>query len=297
MAVVLGIGELLWDDFPDGRRPGGAPANVAYHAGLLDADVGVVSRVGDDQDGRDLIAEIDMAEVDPVLVQTDSDHPTGVVSVDLVDGQPSYTIHPAAWDHIEATVDTLDTVAAADAICFGTLAQRHEDSRAAIQACLKAAAEGTPLVVYDVNLRQDFFDAELIRTSLRYADIVKLNEGEVTTIGELLGLTTEPAGFAAALQENFDVQCVCVTRGGDGCVLFDADETVDIPGTEIELVDAVGAGDAFTAALIVSTLEGFPLEARGEIANAVGALVASRAGAMPDIRAELEVMFGDDEPE
>ena len=143
MPIILGLGELLWDDFPDGRRPGGAPANFAYHAGLLDADVGVISRVGDDQAGRDLIAEIDLAEVDPgSSVQTDSEHPTGVVSVALENGQPSYTIHPAAWDHIEATEDTIDTAAGADAICFGTLAQRHPDSRAAIQACVRAAAEG-----------------------------------------------------------------------------------------------------------------------------------------------------------
>ena len=132
---------------------------------------------------------------------------------------------------------------------------------------------------------------------MQYANIVKLNESEVTVVGDLLDLPTEPAAFAKKLQSDFDVRCVCVTRGGDGCLLFEGDETVDIAGAEIELVDAVGAGDSFTAALVVSTLEGFPLEARGEIANAVGALVASRAGAMPDIRAELEVMFGDDEDE
>ena len=284
MPVILGLGELLWDDFPDGRRPGGAAANFAYHAGLLDADVGVISRVGDDQDGRDLIAEIELAEVDPVLVQTDPIHPTGVSSIELDEGQPSYMIHPAAWDHIEVTTDTIDTVAGADAICFGTLAQRHADSRAAIQAYVKAAAEGGAVVVFDVNLRQDYYDADVLRESLKYATIVKLNDGEVTIVGELLGLPTEPSAFAAALKSEFDVQTVCITRGADGCLLFEGDETVDVSGTEIELVDAVGAGDAFTAALVVSTLEGFPLEARGEIANAVGALVASSAGAMPDIR-------------
>lgn len=295
MPVILGIGELLWDDFPDGRRPGGAPANFAFHAGLFDADVGVISRVGDDQSGRDLIAEIELAEVDPVLVQTDANHPTGVVSVELENGQPSYAIHPAAWDHIDATEDAIDTAAGADAICFGTLAQREDESRAAIQTLVKVASEGGALVVFDVNLRQDFYDAEVIRTSLQYADIVKLNGDEVTVVGGLLGLPTDPAEFAAALQSKFDARCVCVTRGANGCILFENDEVADIPGSEIDLVDAVGAGDSFTAALTVSTLEGMPLEVRGEIANAVGGLVASRAGAMPDIRPELEVMFGDDE--
>lgn len=295
MPVILGLGELLWDDFPDGRRPGGAPANFAYHAGLLDADVGIISRVGDDQAGRDLIAEIELAEVDPVLVQTDPAHPTGVVSVELDNGQPSYTIHPAAWDHIEATQDIIDTVAGADAVCFGTLAQRHADSRSAIQTCIQAAAKSGTLVVFDVNLRQTFYGRDVLEPSLKAASIVKLNGDEVVVVGELLGLPTDPHKFAACLQEQFGVSCVCITRGGDGCLLLEGSETADIPGVEIELVDAVGAGDAFTAALVVSTLEGFPLDARGEIANAVGALVASRAGAMPDIRAELEVMFGSDE--
>ena len=293
MARVIGMGELLWDNFPDGRQPGGAPGNVAYHAGLLDADAAVLTSVGDDQDGRDLFTEVEAAGLDTCLIQTNPGHPTGVVEVTLTDGQPEYEIAAAAWDHITFNEAVLDELRAADAVCFGTLAQRHEDSRATIQACL-AAAENA-LKVFDVNLRQDFYSAEVISVSLHQADVVKLNGDEVATVSELLGLPGDHTEFAAALGKTFGVRTVCITRGGDGCILYEGGETADIEGVDVELVDAVGAGDAFTAALIVTTLEGYELAARGEIANAVGALVATRRGAMPDIRPELEVMFGEED--
>ena len=293
MPTVIGLGELLWDEFPDGRRPGGAPANVAYHAGLLDADAWVATRVGDDQAGRDLRDEIEVAGLDVDLIQTDPKHPTGVVEVTLEDGQPSYEIHAAAWDHIEATPRLLDAARQADAVCFGTLAQRHDDSRQAIGAVLDAADNA--LKVFDVNLRQDFYDADILRASLRRADVVKLNGDEVREVGGLLSLPTEAAEFAGRVRADFGVATVCVTLGEDGCALYEGEETARVERVEVDLVDAVGAGDAFTAALIVSTLAGYDLQTRGEIANAVGALVASRAGAMPDIRPELEAMFGEEE--
>ena len=293
MARILGIGEMLWDEFPDGRRPGGAAANFAYHAGLLDAEAAVITRVGDDQDGRDLVAEMEAAGLDTSLIQTDPEHPTGVVNVTLQDGQPEYDIAAAAWDHIEATPEVLSACESADAVCFSSLAQRNESSKAAILQCVAAAEKA--LKVFDVNLRQDFYSAEILEESLKLTDVVKLNGDEVKVIAGMFGLPNGPAEFAAAAAERFGLKTVCVTRGGDGCLLWENGETADVEGIDVELVDAVGAGDAFTAALIVTTLEGYDLATRGEIANAVGALVASFAGAMPDIRPELEAMFGDEE--
>ena len=293
MPTVIGLGELLWDEFPDGRRAGGAPANVAYHAGLLDADSLVATRLGDDQSGRDLFAEMEAAGLDTSLIQTDPQHPTGVVKVTLTDGQPEYEIAPAAWDHIEATDDLMAAAETADAVCFGSLAQREAKSRETIHRVLDAAE--TALKVYDVNLRQDFYSDEVLRRSLEKADVVKLNGDEVGVIAKALSLPEDPAAFAGELMKQFEVTCVCVTLGEDGCQLFEGDRSVRVERVEIELEDAVGAGDAFTAALIVTTLAGYDLEARGEIANAIGALVASRPGAMPDIRPELEVMFGEDD--
>ena len=207
MAIVLGIGELLWDEFPDGRRPGGAPANVAYHAGLLDADSAIVTRVGDDQDGRDLYAEIEAAGLDTSLIQTDPKHPTGVVHVTLKDGQPEYDIAAAAWDHIEATPQLLDECRGADAVCFGSLAQRNEQSRNAIRECLRAAENAFKM--FDVNLRQDFYSADVIEQSLQLADAVKLNGSEVRTIAGLLGLPEEPTEFAEAAAKRFALKMVC----------------------------------------------------------------------------------------
>jgi fructokinase len=285
--TVIGLGELLWDVFPDSRRPGGAPANVAFHAGQLGLEGLVASRVGDDDDGRGLLEFLREKGLSTRLVQTDVQHPTGRVTVTLSAGQPSYVIHEnVAWDCLQPEAALLEAVAAAGAVCFGTLAQRSPVSRETIHRGL-AAAGATTLVVYDVNLRQRWYEREWIERSLRACDVVKLNHEELAVLSNLLGTGRRAEEFVATLCERYGVQTVCITRGAEGCILADAKEWHDVPGVPVAVVDTVGAGDAFTAALIVGLLNGDPPARIARFANRVGGLIASRAGAMPEWKGEV----------
>lgn len=288
-SIVVGLGEVLWDCFPDGRRPGGAPANVAYHACRLGHRGVVVSRVGRDEAGDALARHLEAQGLDLRYVQRDAERPTGRVTVDTDDSaRPVFIIHEdVAWDRLAFDAELAGLMASASAVCFGTLAQRDATSRSTIRRCLDAARDA--LVVYDVNLRQDWYAREWIERSLALSRVVKLNEKEVSVVSELLG--TDPGGFAKSLRERYDVELTCVTRAERGCVLLGPDETVDVPGKPVEVVDAVGAGDAFTAALISGLLRGWPLERTAGFANELGALVARSPGAMPALDRELDTLL------
>lgn len=287
--LVIGLGELLWDVFPDRRLPGGAPANVAFQAAQLGLAGVVASRVGDDPPGDELIRFLATKGLDTRLIQRDADHPTGQVTVDLSDeGHPDYVIHEdVAWDFLDQQPPLLEAARQASAVCFGTLAQRSPMSRETIHAVL-AACPDQCVIVYDVNLRQKWYDRDWIERSLERAAIVKLNRDEARVLGGLLHIAaSDPASFAAGLLQRFPVNLVCITRAEDGALLVGREETADVPGQPVDVVDAVGAGDAFTAALIASRLWKWPLVPSARFANAVGGLVASRPGAMPSIADEL----------
>lgn len=286
--IVVGLGELLWDCFADARRPGGAPANVAFQAGQLGCQGIVVSRVGRDPLGDELVAFLASQGLDTGWVQRDAVHATGTVTVDTSRADhPTYVIHEnVAWDHLEASADLKDLMGRSAAVCFGTLAQRWPDSRQAIHAALDAARPDC-LVVYDVNLRQQWYQRSWIEQSLSRSRIVKLNGDEAAVLAELLETGAgDHVAFARAVQQRYGVDTVCITLAERGCLLVASDEVVDSPGVRVDVVDAVGAGDAFTAALIVSRLRAWPLAAQAAFANRVGALVASRPGAMPILREE-----------
>jgi fructokinase len=288
--LVVGIGELLWDCFPDSQRPGGAPANVAFHAGQLGLAVALCSRVGCDAAGEELVDFLARRGLDTRLIQRDRDRPTGTVTVALSEPErPAYQIHEnVAWDRLEFTAEWGRCAAAAAAICFGTLAQRSARSRATIMSMLDAA--GDALRVYDVNLRAPWYSREVIVASLERADVIKLNADEAGELAGMLGLAGgTPAEIGAALRSAYPRALVCITRGGDGCLVISADECAELPGCRVEVVDAVGAGDAFTAALTYGLLAGWSAERSAAFANEVGALVATRAGAMPVLEDELAV--------
>lgn len=295
--IVIGVGELLWDCFAEGRRPGGAPANVAYHAQQLGFAGIACTRVGQDADGNALVEYLSSRGLDTACIQRDTEHPTGTVTVHMDESnQPSYIIHEdVAWDYLEDDGAWRSVFGQAAAICFGTLAQRSLTSRKTIQASLDRS--GHALRVYDVNLRPPFFDADLIRTSMERADVLKFNHEEAPTLASLLGIEAEGlVGVARALCDSFDVRAVAITRGAGGCLLVVGDEMADVPGKAVRVADPVGAGDAFTAALTVGLLQGWPAEKVARFANEVGGLVASREGAMPDVTdayAELMSRFGD----
>ncbi len=287
--IVLGLGELLWDVFPDSHRPGGAPANVAFHAAQLGGIGRIASRVGRDAEGDELVRFLASRSLGTDLIQRDDRYPTGRVTVTVSNGQPSFRIHEeVAWDYLAATDDLLSAAAHAQALCFGSLAQRSPTSRATIQTCLRVA-QG--LVVFDVNLRQHWYDADTIAASLESAHVVKLNRDELSILAPLFTPgVRDPVQFAEALRRRFPVRWVVLTRGADGCLVWGEGEVVDVPGTPVEVVDTVGAGDAFTAAFLIGLLRGWPLERTARFANGVGGLVAARPGAMPDIAAEARCL-------
>lgn len=281
---ILGLGEILWDLLPDGPLLGGAPFNFAFHCHRLGRPAVMASRVGRDPLGDDILNCLADLGLDASQVQVDDAHPTGTVAVELTaDGQPTYTIREdVAWDHL-AWGQGLEAVAmSAAAVCFGTLAQRSPASRETIRRVLAAATSAK--VVFDVNLRQHYWHRDVIEESLHASHWVKLNADELHTLGGLFDFgSLGEAESVAALRERFDLELVCLTRGADGCRVTTATETIEDPGVPVTVVDTVGAGDAFTAALVVGVLEGRPLREAVRRANRLAARVAGSKGGTPTI--------------
>ena len=287
---MIGLGELLWDCFPDRRLPGGAPANVAFHAQQLGLSTAVATRVGQDEFGDELLQFLQTQGLSTELVQQDSSHPTGTVTVSPGTSMSvDYTfLENSAWDFLEPKPELLAAMGAAKAICFGTLGQRRPVSRNTIQQCLNAAAKDC-LIVYDVNLRSPFFSKDWILQSLKRATVVKLNLDEVKVLTKLLGFPlVDEVRFAKKLLDDFrQLSMVCITRGSEGCLGVTCDEAISLSGIAVKVGDTVGAGDAFTAAIIFGQLAGWPFAKMLDLANSFGALVASRVGAMPSMPKEL----------
>ena len=284
--TIVGIGELLWECLPTGRQIGGAPANFAYIATQLGARGVVASRVGADADGDEIITLLNQRGLDTTFIQRDTTRATSRVEVSMsADGQATYAIHEnVAWDYLTLTPEWEALANAANAVCFGSLAQRSDASRVAIRGFV-AATRPAALRVFDVNLRQSFFDADVLRASLEMADAVKLNHEELPRIAALMGAGGRgDAAQAVRLREIFGLRFICVTRGKHGSLLVTQDETDEHPGLAANVADTVGAGDAFTAALVCQYLQGAPLAQINDAANRVGAWVASQTGGMPPAR-------------
>ena len=280
---VVGLGEVLWDMLPRGACLGGAPANFAYITTLM-GDQGIVaSRVGEDSRGLEALQRMEELGLNIDRVQTDGEHPTGIVNVDLDgNGQAQFEIkHPVAWDFLEWTSDWKQLAERADAVCFGSLAQRSERSRTTIRQFLTATLPGT-IKVFDVNLRQSYYSREILSESMRLADIVKLNDDELPKIMKLMEEShKDDLSSAKRLSRDYELKVVCITRGGRGSLLVRGDEASEHPGFQVRVADTVGSGDAFTAGLVHEYLHGASLDLMNEVANLVGAWVASEVGAMP----------------
>ena len=285
---VVGIGETLWDLFPDGAVWGGAPGNVACHAAALGAECSIVSRVGCDPLGAQGIDALESHAVDCRHLQRDPRHPTGTVAVKLgPTGDASYVFaDDTAWDHL-AWEPGLDQLAVqADAVCFGTLGQRSEESRATIRRFLAAATEAVR--VFDVNLRQYFYSMELIRESLALATVLKLNEDELPVVAAACGVTeNEHVTVIRRLAERHGLILAALTRGSAGSVLVADGEVSVRPANAPVIVDTVGAGDAFTAAVVTGLLRGKPLQVIHDHAARLADYVCGCRGATPGIPVEL----------
>jgi fructokinase len=290
---VLGLGEVLWDLLPSGPQVGGAPANFALHAHALGADAAVITRIGADARGDEILWRFEARGLPTGLVQRDTEAPTSTVTVQLgSDGVPRFTIHEdVAWDRLAVTDEALAAVAAADAVCFGTLAQRREPARTSIRRLL-AATRPAAWRVFDVNLRQHFHSRETIEASLGLATVLKLNDAELPVLAAMFGLNGPVRSQLEQLAARFNLVALALTRGPHGSLLFGADGWSDHPGLPVEVCDTVGAGDAFTAALTLGLLMGWDLDRVNEQANQVARYVCGCAGATPPLPTTLVAAFG-----
>ena len=285
--IVVGLGEVVWDLFPSGRRLGGAPANVAYHATMLGERGVLASRVGLDALGDQAVARLKQHGVDVGAVQRDAQHSTGTVEVTFEAGTPRFAIDgAAAWTRPDWTDAWAEILSRAAAICFGTVLQAFPAGRAVLQRAM-AVAPRDALRLLDVNLRPPFDTAEAIESALEAANAVKLDEEEARTIGRRYG-TSDPAGW---LIERRGMRAVAITRAESGSVLFTAAGSDEQPGLPTESphpeADPVGAGDAFTAAMACQLARGHSPAQTNAAANRYAAYVASQPGAMPPVPPEI----------
>ncbi len=278
---IIGLGEILWDMLPTGKQLGGAPANFAYHVCRLGGNGWAVSAISDDELGREIKNTLSTKKLNTILEEVNE--PTGTVQVTLnAAGVPTYDItEGVAWDHIPFTERIGDLAKETSAVCFGTLAQRSPESRATIHEFIENMPDGS-LKVYDINLRQNYYDEKIISDSLRLADILKINNEELDIVSKMLSLSGTQEERCRAISRAFNLKFVILTKGGDGSEVVLEDKVhISRPG-KIDIVDTVGAGDSFTAAFILAYLRGESLEKAHTLATEVSSYVCTKAGAMPE---------------
>jgi len=282
---ILCVGEVLWDALPAGLFLGGAPFNVACHLRAAGLPVAMVSRVGTDPLGDEVVRRAAQYGIATDLLQVDPHLPTGLVRVTMRDAtDPAYEIvQPAAWDHIAPSDGLVRRAADARAIVFGTLAQRGATSRGTIERLLAS----NTLKVLDVNLRPPHDESEIVRASLRRADVVKMNEDELRRIAGWMEFGGGLREQATAIALAFDCRTICITRGRDGAAMWQEGRWTAHPGFEVEVRDTVGAGDAFLAVLLAGLFTGMDDRALLRHANLIGAYVVTQSGAVPPDQAAV----------
>jgi fructokinase len=280
--AIVGLGEILWDLLPSGKQLGGAPANFAYCSHLLGSRSVVASRIGSDPLGSELRNVLRQRGLTDRFLQSDPVLSTGTVHVQLHHGHPKFEItNPSAWDALEFTPQWKALAESAQAVCFGSLAQRAPGSRETILRFLDSVPSSTA-VIFDLNLRQSFYSKQIIADSMRPGAIVKLSDEELPQVAALLDLPAQHEEFCRRSIERFHLRMVCITRGANGSILFGPSGVDEHGGFKVQLQDAVGAGDAFTAGLVHEFLRGSSLAAMNDTANRMGAWIASQSGAMPE---------------
>jgi len=287
---IIGIGEVLWDVFPEGKQLGGAPCNFVYHANKLGANALVVSAVGNDKNGQEIVELLNKKNLPVELIQV-NEKPTGTVEVNLSDaGVPEYIIHEnVAWDYIRFNSAFEQGLLETDIICFGSLAQRNKISRESIVRILKSAGPET-LIVFDINLRQHYYNKEIIENSLQSCHVLKLNGEELQIISEMLGLTGDcEESRVIELIERYNLQLLALTHGSEGSLLMTTSEKSYLPTPKVQVKDTVGAGDSFTAAMVAGFAKGEPLNKLHQKAVEISAFVCTQDGAMPEYN-EIQIL-------
>ena len=279
--IVTGIGEVLWDVLPEGKKLGGAPANFAYHVSQFGFESRIVSAIGPDMLGEELLSGLGDKGLD-CMIET-VPYPTGTVQVELDgNGIPCYDIRQdVAWDNIPFTPGLEALAKTTGAVCFGSLAQRSPVSRDTINRFIDAMPEGS-LRIFDINLRQNFYTKDIVCNSMRKCNILKINDEELETVSVMLGLPDGPQqSRAKALLSMFGLKALILTCGATGSHVFTSEETSYIATPQVEVADTVGAGDSFTAAFVSGLLKGLDIRQAHRLAVETSAFVCTQEGAMP----------------
>lgn len=285
MSKILAFGEVLWDIIEGEEHLGGAPFNLAAHFKKLGGKSWLVSCIGDDQRGETIRQEIKRLGVYDDFLQTSTNYPTGTVDVKLSgDGIPDFTINKnVAWDHIKLD-QQLNEVKSKNfnAFCFGTLAQRNEVSRVTLRKILKNCDFSE--ILFDVNIRQQYYSSEILSTSLEHTTILKLNDNELGKLSKTIykNNLSENEFVTQVFNNNHKLKIVCITKGKRGCTVHTRNERFNVPGLKVKVADTVGAGDAFAAAFLFEYLSSHNIKKAAKLAVKIGANVASKRGAIPD---------------
>ena len=287
--IVVGMGEALWDILPEGKKIGGAPANFAYHVSQFGLHSCVVSAVGDDALGKEIISNLVSKGVEYLIEEVP--YPTGTVQVEIDrDGIPQYEIKEnVAWDNIPYT-DRLETLAKnTKAVCFGSLAQRNVVSRNTITRFLDVMShDDDPLIVFDVNLRQGYYSKEILSDSMRRCNILKINDEELVTVSRMFGYPgIDLQDKCWILLGKYDLKMLILTCGVNGSYVFTPGNVSFLPTPKVEVADTVGAGDSFTAAFIANILKGKSVTEAHSYAVRTSAFICTKKGAMPLLPPEL----------
>lgn len=289
--IIVGMGEALWDVLPDGKKIGGAPANFAYHVSQFGLESRVVSAVGDDKLGNEILQNFDEKKLHYLIEKVP--YPTGTVQVELDEaGVPRYEIKEnVAWDNIPFTPALEDLAKHTRAVCFGSLAQRSIVSRDTINSFLKAMPDGEgQYKIFDVNLRQNFYTKEILCNAMQQCNILKINDEELVTISRMFGYPgIDLQDKCWILLAKYNLKMLILTCGVNGSYVFVPGEISFVETPKVEVADTVGAGDSFTAAFIASLLKGKSIPNAHHTAVRVSAYVCTQNGAMPKLPEDIKL--------
>lgn len=290
--IVVGMGEALWDVLPEGKKIGGAPANFAYHVSQFGLPSRVVSAVGNDPLGREIVENFTSKGLNHLIEEVP--YPTGTVQVEIDPaGVPQYDIKEnVAWDNIPYTARLEALAGQTRAVCFGSLAQRNVVSRDTINRFLDAMPQtADSLVVFDVNLRQGFYTKEILCNSMKRCNILKINDEELVTVSRMFGYPgIDLQDKCWILLGKYNLRMLILTCGINGSYVFTPGNVSFQPTPKVEVADTVGAGDSFTAAFIASLLKGKSVAEAHALAVRTSAFVCTRKGAMPELPPDLRAL-------
>lgn len=287
--LVVGLGEVLWDMLPEGRKIGGAPVNFAYHAGQFGIDTMAVSAIGNDKLGEDTIAEMNGKHLNHIFPSVP--YPTGSVQVSLDEkGVPAYDIKEnVAWDNIPFTNEIESVARNCRAVCFGSLAQRNAVSRSTIRKFIESTPSGC-IRIFDINLRQNFYTSNVIRDSLEHCNILKINDEEIMLVSSMFNYdSSNIENVCHTIMEDFSLEMVILTCGTKGSYIFTKGGVSFMPTPKVNVADTVGAGDSFTGSFCAAILRGLPVAEAHKKAVEVSAYVCTQNGAMPEIPESMKL--------